>query len=84
MRIWAKIYNEDKIIKNVIIPTATRYNMKDFEEYVQNLCYMLDIPQPIMLKYHYARFMEFNNVKFLPSDFIEEVHFTYFLLEKAE
>ena len=84
MRIWAKIVKGDKITKNIIVPTSKTYHMKDFEEYVQEICYLLDIPNPMILDYHFLRFMEFNNVKFFPDDFVEEVHFTHLILERVE
>ena len=82
-RIWAKIMIKDKIVADAIIDTEKYFDYDDFVNYIQSLCYELDIPNPIVLTNHYERFSEFNHVKFIKDDFVEEVHFERLVLEKA-
>lgn len=82
-RIWAKIMIKDKIVGDAIIDTEKYFGYDEFVSYIQTLCYELDIPNPIVLSNHFEKFMEFNNVKFIKDDFVEEVHFERLVLEKA-
>ncbi len=82
-KIWAKLINNDKIIKDCVIETEKRYGIDDFIEYLQNICYILDIPNPIVLSTHFEKFSEFNHVKFTSDDFVEELHAEKLVLEKA-
>ena len=50
----------------------------------QAVSYAADVSTPVILPAHYERFERFNRVKFLPSDFIEEVDFTSFVLERVK
>ena len=55
-----------------------------FREAVQSVAYLADVSTPVLLPAHYERFEHFNRVKFVPSDFIEEVDFTAFILERVK
>lgn len=83
MRIWAKIMNDDKIVKNIIVRFDYVFNKKNYERCLILICNQLDIPTPITLKYHFNSFDEFNIVKYLPGEFIEKVNFTSFVLENC-
>ena len=48
------------------------------------MAYKADVSTPVLLPAHYERFDRFNRVKFLPSDFIEDVDFTAFVLERVK
>lgn len=82
-KIWAKLQNGDKIIKDCMIDTTKFFNINHFVQYIQEICYELDIPNPIVLSTHFDKFTEFNHVKFIAEDFVEEVHFEKLILEKA-
>lgn len=82
-RIWAKVINGDKILKDCMIDTEKYYNIDKFVEYMQSICYELDIPNPMVLSTHFDKFSEFNHVKFIVDDFVEEIHFEKLILEKA-
>ena len=43
-RIWAKIITGEKILKDCMIDTEKYYNIDRFVEYMQDICYELDIP----------------------------------------
>lgn len=82
-RIWAKILKGDKILKDCMIDTEKYFSIDQFVEYIQDICYQLDIPNPMVLSNHFDKFSEFNHVKFVVDDFVEEVHFERLVLEKA-
>ena len=82
-RIWAKVISGEKILKDCVIDTEKYYNIDRFVEYMQDICYELDIPNPMVLSTHFDKFVEFNHVKFIVDDFVEEIHFEKLVLEKA-
>ena len=45
---------------------------------------LADVSTPVLLPAHFERFDKFNRVKFQPSDFIEEVDFSAFVLERVK
>lgn len=84
MKIWAKVMRADKILRDVLYEGEHPAGAKGFREAVQAVSYAADVSTPVILPAHYERFERFNRVKFLPSDFIEEVDFTSFVLEKVK
>lgn len=81
MKIWAKLYNGDKLEKNIIFESELSDNQKNYIKNLQEICYRLDISTPVSLPTHYKHFVKFNRIKYLPRDFIEEVGFTSFVME---
>ncbi|MCQ2603117.1 MAG: hypothetical protein MJ193_04230 [Clostridia bacterium] len=81
MKIWAKIYNGDRLEKNIIYESELTENPKNYIKDLQEICYRLDISTPVSLPSHYKHFIKFNRIKYLPRDFIEEVDFTSFVME---
>lgn len=83
MKIWAKVMRADKILRDVVFEGEQAPSKNGFRDAVREVCYLLDVSTPVLLPAHYERFAQFNRVKFLPSDFIEEVDFTSFVLERV-
>ncbi len=83
MKIWAKVMRADKILRDVVYEGEQPPSKNGFSDAVREVCYLLDVSTPVLLPAHYERFARFNRVKFLPSDFIEEVDFTSFVLERV-
>lgn len=79
IRIWGKVYNNEKIIKNGIIDVdasnCTFFNM------LRTISEKLDIPTPVLLEKHVKDFNLFNVCMFNPDDFIQPVNFTKFTIE---
>ena len=80
-RIWAKVYNGDKIEKQTVLSREERFTYSRFFDYLTELCGELDIPTPVLLKPHIMNYAKFNHVVFRPSDFMEGVPFTKLVLE---
>ena len=68
---------KDKIRKDVVeeYEDTKFFSFPQFKTLIQNLCYKVDISTPVILKPHYDHFVQFNRVKFLPRDFIEQVDY---------
>ena len=81
MKIWAKVMRGDKILRDVIYEGEHKATFSGFREAVQSAAYLSDVSTPVLLPAHFEKFDRFNRVKFLPSDFIEDVDFTAFVLE---
>lgn len=83
IRIWAKIITDNKLVKDMIYESTDNYNRTDFFEHLSEICYKLNISTPVLIKNHFESFENFNNIKFLPRDFVESVEFDKFEIENA-
>ena len=84
IKIWAKTMQENKIKKDIIYETIENYSRETFFDHLSEICYLLNIPTPVLLENHYHSFENFNNIKFLESDFVESINFDYLMLENAQ
>ena len=83
MKIWAKVMKGDKILRDVIYENDLTLTPSNFQRTLQEISYKLDVATPVTLPSHYKHFERFNRVKYLPRDFIEEVDYTSFVLERV-
>lgn len=83
MKIWAKVMKGDKILRNVIYESELSLTPSNFTRMLQDISYKVDVATPVTLPTHFKHFEKFNRVKYLPRDFIEEVEFTSFVLERV-
>ena len=83
MKIWAKVMKGDKILRDVIYENDLTLTPSNFQRTLQEVSYKLDVATPVTLPSHYKHFERFNRVKYLPRDFIEEVDYTSFVLERV-
>ena len=83
MKIWAKVMKGDKILRDVIYEKDLTLTPSNFQRTLQEISYKLDVATPVTLPTHYKHFERFNRVKYLPRDFIEEVDYTSFVLERV-
>lgn len=82
IRIWAKIMNNDKIIKDYMY-TTDNLLPENFHSFMVDICYHLDIPTPMVLSSHTNNFLLFNNTKFTKQDFVEKIYFEKLVIENA-
>ena len=73
----------DKILRDVIYESDLTLTPSNFQRTLQEISYKLDVATPVTLPTHYKHFERFNRVKYLPRDFIEEVDYTSFVLERV-
>lgn len=83
MKVWAKVMKGDKILHDVIFEDELSLSEEDFRKLLQELAYRLDIAAPVSLHTHLRHFERFNRVKYLARDFIEEVDFDSFIIERV-
>lgn len=83
MKIWAKIVNGDKIIRDIIYERDLVLTPANYQKMLQEMSYQLDIATPVSLPTHFKHFERFNRIKYIPRDFIEEVDFTAYILERV-
>ncbi|MBQ9118140.1 MAG: hypothetical protein IJY11_02945 [Clostridia bacterium] len=75
MKIWAKLLTDGKIKKQMVYEKDEKLTYSHFFDYLTDICGVLDIPTPVLLKTHIFNYAKFNHVKFTAKDFVE--HFSY-------
>lgn len=78
MRIWARIFRENQILKDMVVENNeedTRTH-KVFDA-VAKVTYAFDLPAPIWLEANINEFKKFQKVRFGQDSFVEEVPFDY-------
>ena len=75
IKICGRIKLKDKILSTYIFETLDDFEIAEFEHYVADICYNLDIPNPITLAKHVKNFMLFNNTVYKKEDFVEKIFF---------
>ena len=83
IRIWARIETDNKIQKDLMYESGENYNRDEFFLHLTEICYQLGIPTPVIIPSHLENFENFNNMRFLPRDFVEYVNFDHLVLENA-
>jgi hypothetical protein len=76
-RIWGIIRIGEKIAFDAVVslPEAS------LDDALDELCKVLDIPRPVVLRKHRSEFLRFGRTRFSPGDFIETVRFAGFEVE---
>ena len=80
-RIWAKVFGEDRILRQTTYEREEKFSYSEFFHYLAEICDELDIPTPVLLKTHIFNYAKFNHVVFKASDFMEPVPFRKLVLE---
>ena len=83
VRIWAKLIEYDKIIKQTFYEREGVTDYSVFFEYVRDICEALDCPTPVVIKTHLFNYAKYNTVKFKSDDFVEKTDFDKLVLENA-
>lgn len=81
MRIWAKLITDGHIKKDVVYEKDEKVTYSHFFDYLTEICYLLDIPTPVLTKTHVFNFAKFNHVKFPAKDFVESLGYDQLFLE---
>ena len=82
-RIWAKVLIKDKIVKQIVLEKFESLDYSKFFDYVREICEMLEIPTPVIIKTHLFNYAKYNNVRFTATDFVESIEFDKLVLENA-
>ena len=80
-RIWAKVMKKDKIVKQTVLEKDGSMDYSLFFDYVREICEMLDVPTPVIIKTHLFNYAKYNVLKFKKDDFVEKINFDKLVLE---
>lgn len=83
IRLWAKVMVDHKIKKDLIYESIEQYSRDTFFLHISEICHQLDIPTPVLINADYSTYENFNNIKFLPRDFVESIDFDNLVIENA-
>lgn len=83
IRLWAKTIQNQKIQKSYVYESIDKFSPETFLFHMQQICHILDIGTPVILKTHIQNLINFNTVSFLPRDFVENVSFDKLVIENA-
>ena len=82
IQLWAKLYKNNRMVNNTTLTINTsKLDYSLFFDYIAEMCHMLDIPTPLIVKDNIFNFAKFNFVKFQKSDFVEHCDFDHLLIE---
>ena len=82
LKIWAKVYKDERIVKQTTYENEEKFTYANFFKYLAEICDLLDIPTPVLLKTHLFNYAKFNHVVFRPRDFVESVDLDKLILER--
>lgn len=81
MKVWAKVMQKDKILKDIVYDGVVRINYENIFKMLKFACEKLDLSCPVLLDSQIKHMKQFRRFAFLPDDFMEAVEFTKFEIE---
>ncbi|MBQ7978069.1 MAG: hypothetical protein IJ301_05750 [Clostridia bacterium] len=81
MKIWTKIIQGEKILKDSVWAPDGAFDYSCLGNYIEEICNKLDEPTPIILRKHLNHLNEFGNTHFKQEDFVESVFFDRMAIE---
>lgn len=83
IRIWAKTVSAGKITRQTVYEKMGTMDYSLFFDYVREICELLDVPTPIIIKTHLFNYAKYNTLTFKKDDFVESIDFDRLILENA-
>ncbi|MDY4592854.1 MAG: hypothetical protein SO434_05600 [Eubacteriales bacterium] len=84
MKLWIRLLEDNKMIKDKIVQCNNIGCALDLEEVLRDICHSLDLPTPIVLPTHYRNFVNFHNAKFKKDDFVESLDGDILIVEDCK
>lgn len=81
MRIWGKIIDDNRVVKDTIYEIEGDFSIHSFYDYIGEICAKLHIPTPVILTKHIKNFILFNHTHFTQEDFVEKFYNEKFSVE---
>ena len=75
VKICGRLKTKDRIVATYVFELDKDFEISEFDHYVSEICYNLDIPNPITLVKHIKNFMLFNHTIYKKEDFVEKIFF---------
>ena len=85
-RMWAKIFKENRLIKDTVIEndsTTLNRTRKVFDA-IDSICYEFDLSKPIWLDATIKDFQVHDKTRFYQDNFIEQIDFDYLEIQVIE
>lgn len=84
-RLWAKVFRENRLIKDTVIcnDTIDTRTHKVFHA-IDEICYQFDLGKPIWLDKTTIEFKRHAKTRFYADNFIESIDFDYLEIEVIE
>ena len=85
-RLWAKIIDAGKIVKNMTIEnsdSALNRTKKIFHA-IDEACYAYDLSKPLWLDKNISEFKKSSKTRFTKDNFVDEIDFDYLEIEVIE
>lgn len=83
-KIWCKTIVDNKTISSVMFESNQPFEIGNFQNYLNDISYLLEIPSPIVLVKHIKNFIVFNSTSFSEVDFVEKINFEKLVLENPK
>jgi len=86
MKLWGVLKIRQKIVASHVaeVPDAPMPDEAWLHEAIGEICSVLDIGRPVVLKKHADDFCKFSRVVFRKEDFMEKTHFDLFEIERID
>ena len=80
-KLWVTAFDENnKMVKNQTFAFKQNFDARFLYQYMQVVCAEWKTETPVVLKSHFANIANFGHVKFLKSDFIDEIEYKYIMV----
>ena len=85
MRIWFKIFKDNRLQKDLVVEnTSNDTRTHKIMNALDTCCYELDLSKPIWLDSTVKEFQRLAKARFRPDSFVEEVDFDYLEIHVIE
>ena len=85
-RLWAKIIDAGKIVKNMTIENSdsSLNRTKKIFHAIDEACYAYDLSKPLWLDKNISEFKKSSKTRFTKDHFVDEIDFDYLEIEVIE
>lgn len=85
-RLWAKIIDAGKIVKNMTIENSdsSLNRTKKIFQAIDESCYAYDLSKPLWLDKNISEFKKSSKTRFTKDNFVDEIDFDYLEIEVIE
>lgn len=85
-RLWAKIIDAGKIVKNMTIKNSdsSLNRTKKIFHAIDEACYAYDLSKPLWLDKNISEFKKSSKTRFTKDNFVDEIDFDYLEIEVIE
>lgn len=84
IKILGKLTIDNKLVKDYLYFNPDNFSIDDWESYIRDICYHLDIPVPISLVKHIKNYIMFNSTFYTADDFVDTINFDKFVIENVK